>query len=168
MWWTKILSWGAGHWLPLAAFFVLVALLMGAYGLGRDHGSAAVKARWDAQKVLDAQALAEAGKRVAAVIERQARDYVEAQNGYVEAEARNASFARDLDAARERMRYYARRASAVPTAAACPAPTDGPARPTFDAGRAAEALADFAAEWGRIRDREANQLAGIQRLSEVQ
>ena len=49
MFWTKVFSTVAGHWLPLAILFVLVALLGVSYGVGRSHANDAWEARWAAQ-----------------------------------------------------------------------------------------------------------------------
>lgn len=156
----------AGRWLVLTAAVAVLGVLLGAYGLGRSHANTRWEARWEARDAGDAKALAEAKGRLEAVIERQARDFAESEREYAHAEARNAILADSVARLNGRLRVYTRRAGPVPAAATCAAPADGPAGPAFDAGRTAEALADFAAEWARIRDREAAQLSALQRLAD--
>ena len=63
MFWTKVFSTVAGHWLPLAILFVLVALLGVSYGVGRSHANDAWEARWAAA---EAQARDDAARVTAA------------------------------------------------------------------------------------------------------
>lgn len=58
MWWTKALSWGAGHWLPLSGLALLLAAFGTGYGLSYKRTTAAWEARWaaaEAKAVADAR-----------------------------------------------------------------------------------------------------------------
>lgn len=48
MWWTKALSWAAGHWLPLAGLALLLAAFGTGYSLSYKRTTAAWEARWAA------------------------------------------------------------------------------------------------------------------------
>lgn len=167
MWWTRIFSSVAGGRLPLAILFVLLALLGVSYGVGRSHANTAWEARWHTRDVEDAEAAAAAGERYARVLQETVVKAAEAERMYADSESRNAALSGTVASLNERLRYYSRRASALSSAANCPAPVDAPAGPAFDAGRVSEALGDFIAEWGRIRDAEAGRLSAIQSLSTV-
>lgn len=164
MWWTKALSWAAGHWLPLVGLLAALALLAGLYGLGRSHANTRWEARWEAREAVWADAQAEAQRLADDAVARQRAATVEAATRFTEQQHENVTLAdRNRQLGERLRRALARPAGNLPTAAPDPAGTE-PAGERLNAESVVDllrGLSAFAEGCARSRDDLAAQVNGL-------
>lgn len=155
-----LIAWLARNWKPLVYVLAITVTLGVVYRSGVNHGSADVEARWAAQRQADtlAAARADAANRAREAAQRQAAQ--DAETRYRNAQTHSDDLGRRNADLVRRLRHLTARSRDLPGAAADPAGAQSAGEP-FDAGRASDALAGFAARCAREHDGLAAQVNGL-------
>lgn len=155
-----LIAWLAKNWKPLVGIVVVTFILLATFQKGVSHGRAAVEARWAAQRQADtlAAARADAANRAREAAQRQAAQ--DAETRYRNAQTHSDDLGRRNADLVRRLRHLTARSRDLPGAAADPAGAQS-AGESFDAGRASDALAGFAARCAREHDGLAAQVNGL-------
>lgn len=155
-----LIAWLAKNWKPLVGIVVVTFILLATFQKGVSHGRAAAEARWAAQRQADmvAAARADAANRAREAAQQRAAQDAEAR--FQNEQVRNDDLGRRNADLVRRLRNLAARGRAVPGPAAGPAGAQSAGEP-FDAGRASDALAGFAARCAREHDGLAAQVNGL-------